>query len=81
MLLVKNFQFSITTKLRDAFKKKKSIWGDIVPTRGGGVKNDVKCPNFKYLFTRELFSGVEGGRVSRTQKISFPIFEDGEGVI
>ena len=43
--------------LRDAFKKKNSIWRDIVPTRGGGgKKKPLKCPYLKFHFTRELFS-------------------------
>ena len=31
-----------TFHLRDAFQKKKSIWRDIVPTRGGGGKNKLQ---------------------------------------
>ena len=42
-------------EIKDAFKKK-SIWRDIVPTRGGGGKNKyVKCPNLRYLLLGNLF--------------------------
>ena len=54
--------------------KKKFIWRDIVPTRGGGGKEKkVKCPNLKYLFTRELFFGGGGHRlyIRMQQSVSF----------
>ena len=39
----------------------KSPYGGTLSQPGGeGVKKDVKCPNLKYLFTRELFLEREG---------------------
>ena len=35
------------TRLRDAFKKKNSIWRDIVPTRGGGGKKTFEMSLLK----------------------------------
>ena len=37
------FQMESTKEVvRDAFQKKKSVWRDIVPTRGGGGKNKLQ---------------------------------------
>ena len=44
--------------------KNKSPYGGTFSLLGGeGEKKDVKCPNLKYLFTRELFHGGRGGQV------------------
>ena len=40
--LIHGFHDHSIYHLRDAFQKKKSIWRDIVPTRGGGGKNKLQ---------------------------------------
>ena len=53
--------------------KKKSIWRDIVQTRGGGqgVNKTLTCPYLKYLFDRDFFHGGEGQFIISFHKLYF----------
>ena len=49
--------------VRDAFQKKKSVWRDIVPTRGEGVKIIFKMSLLKIPFYWGTFFRGRGGQI------------------
>ena len=65
-----HFCFQRTKILRDAFQKKKSIWRDIVPTRGGGGKKTFEMSLLKIPFYLGTFFRGGGSQII----ISFVLF-------